>query len=191
MIDKTGFFVIVFLQIDWWQKGAIMELVWKLLFVAMLLVVSYPAQANEEIPGGPSPTVTADDEGETIMIFVVVVSDDDGASSCDDCCLEDDDGTRGIVVYDPDDLAVLNVVLVGLTDLEPWFYDVIEAFCPVSIRRECGEPVYNGGAGDWGGGEVILYTVDDLRPLEEAVILLLEKFPLVLADESAWACGCK
>jgi len=115
--------------------------------------------------------------------------DDDGDGEEQIAQEEPDDGTRGVVVYDPEDLSVLNVVLVHLTDTEPVFYDILEAFCPPEIRRSCIEAVMSGGAGDWGSG-IITYTVDDSRPLQEAVFLLLEQFPLVLADESAWACGC-
>ncbi len=142
-----------------------MELFWKIVFIAMLLVVAYPssARATADVPDA-APTVAPTDAlgagvwsvdvyyvGPTDVVpdgNVVIISkgaqtevwEDDGEPECDDpnrCSI-------GVVIYDPVDSEVLKVAIVALLLERPWVKETLEEMCP-SSPPQCNVYYFNGG----------------------------------------------
>lgn len=150
-----------------------MELTWKLLFVAMFLVVGFPNQAwayAAEGGGGECPCELLTDVPDAVPDalgggawvvdvyygdpldavpdgnVVVVLLEAEPEVWIDDGEPECDDPfgcSIGVVIYDPVDSTVLKVATVALLLERPWLKETIKEMCP--LPPKCNVYYFDGG----------------------------------------------
>jgi hypothetical protein len=159
------------------------EVMVKLVFV-LCLFLAQSVYAQDDI--------TPPDEEPTIIIFAVVSDGDDGDWWCDEDegCSDPNGCPVEILVYDPVDPTVLDAALLILLFERPWLEETFLAMCPADPLPRCNMCYFEGegvAGDDWSGP--VTYIPGDEGPLEEAIMLLLERNPGVLLEVPA-LCPC-